>query len=132
VGEDLADDEVVEEHAQRRQVLLDGGDGERRRDLLDVGGEEERLELVKREPPDLAPGEEAAYGRTVGPAGVGVADLGGEELDEPPPCPLAGLLDDRGEVNLPSADDNPPARFAAGNRRRHHRPAGFLLNFSNT
>ena len=36
VGEDLADDQVVEEHPESGQVLLDGGDGELGRELLDL------------------------------------------------------------------------------------------------
>jgi hypothetical protein len=53
-------------------VLLDGGDCERRRELLDVGSDEEGVEGLQGETADLAPGEEAAYGRAVGPPGVGL------------------------------------------------------------
>ena len=81
-GEDLADDEPVEEHAQRRQVLLDARGGERSGELLDVGGDHHGLDLVEGEAPLLAPGGEAPRGGEVGKPGVGVSDMGGEELPE--------------------------------------------------
>jgi hypothetical protein len=46
VGENLADDQIVEEHPEGGQMLLDEGDGELGRELLDVGGDEEGLELL--------------------------------------------------------------------------------------
>jgi hypothetical protein len=67
----------------------------------DVRLTKETLKDSESETANLAPGEEAAYGSAVGLSGVRVADLGGEELDEPPPCPLAGLLDDGGRETSP-------------------------------
>jgi hypothetical protein len=70
---------------QSREVLLDGRRGERRGELLDVGGGDERSELREAEPARLTPGEETD-GVGVGLSGVRVPDLGGEEVDEPPPA----------------------------------------------
>ena len=81
-GEDLADDEPVEEHAQRGQVLLDARSGKRARELLDVGGDHHGLHLVEREATTLAPVGEAPDGSEVGEPGIGIADMGGEELPE--------------------------------------------------
>ena len=46
-GQDLADDEPVEEHPQRREVLLDGRGRARPGELLDVGRDHHRLDLVE-------------------------------------------------------------------------------------
>ena len=93
-------------------MLLDRGGGQLAGELLDVGGDEEGLELSEREASPLAPAEEAAGRLDVGLPGVGVADLGGEELDEPSTRPLAGLVDDGGEVE-----------GGAGEAQRSARPA---------
>jgi hypothetical protein len=45
--EHLADDQVVEEHPQRGDVLLDRGGGELRRELLDVGGVRTRIGFLR-------------------------------------------------------------------------------------
>ena len=84
VGEDLADDEPVEEHPQRREVLLDGRGRARGRELLDVRRDHHGLHLVEGEASALAPLRESADGREVGVSGVRVADMGGEELPEAP------------------------------------------------
>ena len=83
-GQDLADDEPVEEHPQRGEVLLDARRREYPGELLDVGRDDHRLDLVEGEASALAPFGEAAHGREVGEAGVGVPDVGGEELPEAP------------------------------------------------
>jgi hypothetical protein len=62
----------------------------------------------------LAPGEEAAYGGAVGLPGLGIADLGGEEVDEPPAGPFTSLADDGGEVENLGADDDPDAGIRGG------------------
>ncbi len=94
-----------------------------RRELLDVSGEEERLELAERETAELTPGEEAAYGRAVGLPGMRVADLGGEELDEPPAGPLAGLLNDGWEPEFPPTSDNRKGMGRDGGRFHGGDPA---------
>ena len=80
--QDLADDEPVEEHPERREVLLDGRRRERSGELLDVGRDHHGLDLVESDAAAFAPFGEAAHGREVGEAGVGVPDVGGEELPE--------------------------------------------------
>ena len=64
-GEDLTDDEPVEEHPERREVLLDSRRRARGRELLDVGRDNHRLNLVEGEASELAPLGEAADGREV-------------------------------------------------------------------
>ena len=81
-GEDLVDDEPVEDHPQRREVLLDGRRRARLGELLDVGRDHHRLDLVEGEASEFAPLCESADGREVGDTGVGILDVGGEELPE--------------------------------------------------
>ena len=89
-GEDLADDEPVEQHADCREVLLDGrpggcalfhcriaGVGHLQR--FDIRSDMEGLDID--EPADavlLEPGEERAHGPVIGHAGVVVPDRGSE------------------------------------------------------
>ena len=80
--QDLADDEPVEEHPQCGEVLLDARRRERAGELLDVGRDHHGLDLVEGEASTFAPFGEAAHGREVGEARVGVSDVGGEELPE--------------------------------------------------
>ena len=94
-GQDLADDQPVEAHAQRCQVLLDARGGEPARELLDVGRDRDGLDLVQREAPALAPVGEAPRGRLVRKARVGVSDVGGEELPEAPSGVGRGGEEDR-------------------------------------
>ena len=89
-GQDLADDEPVEEHPERREVLLDARRRERGRELLDVGRDDHRLDLAEGEASALAPLGEPAHGREVREAGVPVPDVGGEELPEAPLRVLGG------------------------------------------
>ena len=71
-GQDLADDEPVEEHPERREVLLDGRGRARPGEFLYVGRDHHRLDLGKGEASVLAPLGEAADGREVRVAGVRV------------------------------------------------------------
>ena len=75
-------DEPVEEHPQRGQVLLDARRRERSGELLDVGRDHHGLDLVERDAAAFAPRGETADRGEVGEAGVGVSDVGGEELPE--------------------------------------------------
>ena len=52
---------------------------------------------ARARPCALAPGEEIADGTGVGPAGVGIADGGGEELDEAAGGVVARVGDDGGQ-----------------------------------
>ena len=89
-GQDLADDEPVEEHPERSEVLLDARRRERPGELLDVGRDHHGLELAQGEASVLAPLGEAAHGREVGEARVPVPEVGGEELPEAPLRVLGG------------------------------------------
>ena len=89
-GEDLADDEPVEEHPERREVLLDARGRKRLGELLDVGRDDHRLDLVEGEASALAPLGEPAHGREVGEARVPVPDVGCEKLPEAPLGVLRG------------------------------------------
>ena len=51
----------------------------------------------------LAPAEELADGPGVGGPGVRVPDVGGEELDEAPAGPVAGVGDEGGDAGPRSA-----------------------------
>jgi hypothetical protein len=92
--DDLADDEPIEQSADRRKVLLD-----RRRAVVasqqfDVGGDvmgADRAELGHAL--HLEPGKEAAHGNAIGGPSVQVADMRGEEIDESGGDALAGGCD---------------------------------------
>ncbi len=82
--EHLAHHQPVEQPPQRREVLLDGGRRRGALHLLEKGRHVEGFDRI--EPGDaagLAPGREAPGGHPVGPAGMVVGDLGGEELKHP-------------------------------------------------
>ena len=89
-GEDLADDEPVEEHPKGREVLLDGRRRARGRGLLDGRRDHHGFDLVEGEASVLAPLREAAHSREIGEARVRVPDVGGEELPEAPLGALGG------------------------------------------
>ena len=82
--QDLADDEPVKQHPKGCEVLLDGRRREHGGELLDVGRDHHGLDFVEAEASALAPLGEAAHGREVREARVGVSDVGGEELPEAP------------------------------------------------
>ena len=90
VRHDLADDQPVEQHPDRGELLLDRGRGVRAAQLLDPGGDMDRPDRRQAQAHLPAPGEEAPGGAGVGGAGVRVADPGGEELDVADGSALAG------------------------------------------
>ena len=93
-GENLADDQPVEQHADRREVLLDGRRAVAAAENLDVGGDVMRAHRrERRDVLGVEPGEERAHGDGVGGAGVRVADVGGEEIEKPQAGVLAGVGD---------------------------------------
>jgi hypothetical protein len=62
-GEDLADDEPIEQHANGRQVLLHRRLGSGRLQRLYIGGDMDRLDVGElAELVLLDPGEEVAHG----------------------------------------------------------------------
>jgi hypothetical protein len=79
--EDVAGHEPVEQHPQRREVLLDRRRGERTLQLLDEGGDVKGLHLGELvEACGLPPLGKAARGVQVGFARVVVVKLRGEEF----------------------------------------------------
>jgi hypothetical protein len=80
-GDDVADDEPIKEHAQRGEMLFDRG--LRRRHALDVRGDMHRLHRRERlEPTRVAPQRKRGRCAEIGAAGVRVADVRREELQE--------------------------------------------------
>ncbi len=80
--EDVAGHQPVEQHPQRRQMLLDRRRREAALQILDEGGDVERLDVGELgQAVRLAPGGEAARRVQIGPAGVVIVDLRGEELE---------------------------------------------------
>ena len=106
-GEDLADDEPVEQHANRRQVLFGCRSGRRplfHRPLAGLGdlqrlkvrGDMERLDIVEfADAVLLEPGEERTDGPVIGHARIVVLDRGGEETEETACRPVTGIGDHR-------------------------------------
>ena len=107
--QDLADDEPVAEHADGRQVLLDGG----RRPGVgpDVGRHVQRRDRLERQAARLAPGQKLPHGPSVRRPRPPVGDPRGEELQEPRHC------------HGPRVDDQPRQREPLA-RRRARRPPG--------
>jgi hypothetical protein len=74
--------QVIEEPADRRQVLFDGGLGERGAELFDIGGYRDGLDLMKLQVALVGPVEELFHRARIGRARVAVTDVGGKEFDE--------------------------------------------------
>ena len=91
-------DQVVEQHPDGGEVLLDRRGLVSGAKLLDVGGDHDRLDHVEVELSLLAPVGEPADGEGVREAGVLVADVGREELDEALGGALAGVRDEAGQL----------------------------------
>ncbi len=82
VGDDLADDQPVEEHTHSRQMLFDGRPGAALGfERLEPGGDMQRLDAGQLfQTMGGTPGRKAAHGAIVGAAGMVVGDLGNEEF----------------------------------------------------
>ena len=75
-------------------MLLDGRRAIAATENLDIGGDVMRAHRrERRDVLGVEPGEERAHGDGVGGAGVGVADVGGEEIEKPQAGVLAGVGD---------------------------------------
>ena len=93
---DLADHQPVEQHADRREVLLDRRLGGGRLQRLDIGGDMQRLDIGQlADVVTLDPSEERTRCPVIGHARVAVADAGGEEFEEATRGMLAGVSDHR-------------------------------------
>jgi hypothetical protein len=92
--EDLARDQPVEEGADGGEVLLDRGVGQALLEPLDIAGDVDRLDVLERQAVVLAPAKELGDGLGIGGPGVLVADVGGEEFEEPPGVVVAEVGDE--------------------------------------
>jgi hypothetical protein len=93
-GENLADDEPIEQHADRREVLLHRRLGGRRLQRLDVSRDVHGLNVGElADAMLLDPGEERAHGPVISHAGVFVADVGGKVFQKPSRGMIAGTGD---------------------------------------
>lgn len=95
---DVAGDQPIEQHPDRGQVLFDGGLGVGAAELFDVSGDVHRCDPGEvLQTPLRAPVGKGVDGLEVGPAGMRVADVDGEELPEAPAA-LGHGLEERGET----------------------------------
>lgn len=99
IGNDLLDDQPVEQSPQRRQVLFDGRSGERL--PLDIGGDMQRPDGGKLQLILLAPAEELRRGLHVRLAHIRHAVCGGEEFEEMFARLVSGIGDDGRHGNSP-------------------------------
>ena len=86
----LADHEPVEQHAHRRQMLLDPGRCVRASPAARRRRRRARARARAREAPGLAPAKKLGNGLSIGGPCVAVADVGGEEFEKTAPRVLAG------------------------------------------
>ena len=92
----LANNQPIIEHPDRRQVLLDAWRRACLTEILDVAGDMHRLDGIKTPQPSLlAPAEEFRHRPGIGSPGIGIADIGGEELDKAD----GGVLSGRGDLH---------------------------------
>jgi len=116
--EDLADDQPVEEDADRRQMLLHRRLGDGVLEPLDIGRDVQRLdadELVYAVLPE--PGEEVAHGPVIGRARVLAADRGSEEFEKAAQCMLAGGGDERRDDDAAARGSGDDLRVRFGDDR---------------
>ena len=90
--QDLPNHHPIEQHADRSKVELDARRRQPLADGFDVGGDENGLDLVETDLATVAPGAEIRHGTAIaiGPPGIGITDIGGEELEKPFFRALAG------------------------------------------
>ena len=92
LGNDLLNDEPIEEAAQGGEVLFDGWRGQRL--AFDIGGDVKRQDGGQLQLVLLAPAEVLRRGLNIGCAGVGIADRCREEFEEVLARFLPGIGDD--------------------------------------
>ena len=117
-GEDLADHQPVEQHADRREVQFDGRLGGCRLQHLYIGGDVNRLDVGQ--PADLVPldpVEEVARGPVIGHAGVLVADRRRKKFEEALRGMVAGVGDHRRHGDCASRRGDAPGRPILGRAR---------------
>ena len=98
---DLADDQPVEQHPDRRQVLLHARRRQLPRELLHVGRDHHRLDLRQGDPMKPAPVREPPRRDQVGTPRIRVPDVACEELPE---FPLRLLRDAEQRRRHPARD----------------------------
>ena len=91
----MARHQGVEEMPQRRQRQIPGG--VRSGQVLNEAPGQPRRHLAELNALRFAPGEKAPHGAGIGAAGVGIGDLGREELVGGKAGGLSGSLQDGGE-----------------------------------
>jgi hypothetical protein len=95
VRHDLTGDEPVEQHPHRGELLLHVRRRVGEAACLYIGGDIVRPDRGKRQTALVAPGEKSVARVGIGPAGVRVADVRGEEVDVAPGGLVAGVGDQR-------------------------------------
>ena len=99
--QDLADHQPVEQHPDRRQVLLHARRRELPRELLYIGRDHHRLHLSQGDAVVPAPVGEPPHRDQVGTPRIRVPDMGGEEFPE---FPLRLLRDTEQRRRHPARD----------------------------
>jgi hypothetical protein len=64
---------------------------------FDVGSDRYRLDALKGKSPIFAPPKELAYGLSVCSSGIHIANVCGEEFEEPPSGMVTGIGDEGGQ-----------------------------------
>jgi len=100
----VAGDQPVEEHSDRREVLLDCRRLPLGRQIFDVRGDRDRANGREFQSPPLAPIEELTDGLNVSRSGVAVANCRGEEFDEATNRIIAGAGDEVWQLGDPTAN----------------------------
>ena len=113
-GENLADDQPVEQHADRRQVLLDSRGSVTAAENLDIGRDVVRAHRrERRDVLGVEPGEKRAHRDGVGGAGVRVADVGGEEVEKPQAAAFTSDPTASASINSSNLIPMPPPCFSS-------------------
>jgi hypothetical protein len=100
-GHDLADDQPIEQVADRREPLLGGRDASLARQLLDVARNVERLHRCERgDAVHLTPCQKFTDSPRVGAPRVGIADRDSEKFEEASLNLLVGNRDQRGSTTV--------------------------------
>jgi hypothetical protein len=112
-GHDLAGDEPIEQHADRREVLLDRRLRHRFLQAFDVGRDVQRLDSRQlADTPPVAPDEKQFHGAVISGPRILIPDRRGEKFEEAPSGRVAGIGDDprHQEAAARGNDPSPPLR----------------------
>ena len=106
-GYNLTDHQIVKEHTDGGQHLLDRRLGPRM--VFNIGGNNNRLDVFERHLVGLTPLEKLRHCPAVGRPGVFVSNVGSKEFDSAPGGIGAGFGDRAGQVLEPSSRELPAA-----------------------